>query len=156
MHSNGATKWHKKGLCSTLHRTIKVQAELKKEERKKVTSLSPVRLSATPWTAAHQAPQSMEFSGLESGVYWSGVPLREITSWEGRHWRKHTHEKGHVMLISAFTSELLWEHSINCEVTKPWVLISLPHLYLLNDFEQVTHPLWASASSCENEGTNTH
>ena len=27
---------------------------------------------ATPWTAAHQAPQSMGFSRQE---YWSGVPL---------------------------------------------------------------------------------
>ena len=27
---------------------------------------------ATPWTVAHQAPPSMEFSRLE---YWSGVPL---------------------------------------------------------------------------------
>ena len=35
-------------------------------------SLSRVRLSATPWTAAHQAPPSMEFSRQE---YWSGVPL---------------------------------------------------------------------------------
>ena len=35
-------------------------------------SLSRVRPSATPWTAAFQAPQSMEFSRQE---YWSGVPL---------------------------------------------------------------------------------
>ena len=33
---------------------------------------SHARLSATPWTAAHQAPLSMEFSRQE---YWSGVPL---------------------------------------------------------------------------------
>ena len=38
----------------------------------KVKSLSRVRLFATPWTAAHQAPPSMEFSRQE---YWSGVPL---------------------------------------------------------------------------------
>ena len=38
----------------------------------KVKSLSPVWLSATPWTAAHQAPPSMGFSRQE---YWSGVPL---------------------------------------------------------------------------------
>ena len=38
----------------------------------KVKSLSRVRLSATPWTAAHQAPPSMGFSRQE---YWSGVPL---------------------------------------------------------------------------------
>ena len=34
-------------------------------------SLSLVRLFATPWTAAHQAPQSMGFSRQE---HWSGVP----------------------------------------------------------------------------------
>ncbi|KAI4549385.1 hypothetical protein MG293_001715 [Ovis ammon polii] len=33
---------------------------------------SRVRLLATPWTAAYQAPPSMEFSRQE---YWSGVPL---------------------------------------------------------------------------------
>ena len=35
-------------------------------------SLSRVRLFATPWTAAYQAPPSMGFSRQE---YWSGVPL---------------------------------------------------------------------------------
>ena len=38
----------------------------------KVKSLSRVRLFATPWTAAHQAPPSMGFSRQK---YWSGVPL---------------------------------------------------------------------------------
>ena len=38
----------------------------------KVKSFSHVRLSATPWTAAYQAPPSMGFSRQE---YWSGVPL---------------------------------------------------------------------------------
>ena len=38
----------------------------------KVKSLSHVRPSATPWTAAFQAPPTMGFSRLE---YWSGVPL---------------------------------------------------------------------------------
>ena len=37
----------------------------------KVKSLSHVRLLATPWTAAYQAPLSMGFSRQE---YWSGVP----------------------------------------------------------------------------------
>ena len=43
-------------------------------ERKKVKmkSLSHVRLFATPWTVAYQAPLSMEFSRQE---YWSGLPL---------------------------------------------------------------------------------
>ena len=38
----------------------------------KVKSLSRVRLLATPWTVAFQAPLSMGFSRQE---YWSGVPL---------------------------------------------------------------------------------
>ena len=38
-------------------------------------SLSCVRLLATPWTAAYQAPWSMGFSRQE---YWSGVPLAPL------------------------------------------------------------------------------
>ena len=37
-----------------------------------VKSLSRVRLLATQWTAAYQAPPSMGFSRQE---YWSGLPL---------------------------------------------------------------------------------
>ena len=42
----------------------------------KVKSLSRVRLLATPWIAAYQAPPSMGFSRQE---YWSGVPLPSPT-----------------------------------------------------------------------------
>ena len=38
----------------------------------KVNLLTRVRLLATPWTAAYQAPPSMGFSRQE---YWSGLPL---------------------------------------------------------------------------------
>ena len=38
----------------------------------KVKSLSHVRLFVTPWTVAHQAPLSMEFSRQE---YWSVLPF---------------------------------------------------------------------------------
>ena len=38
----------------------------------KVKSLSRVRLFATPWTIAHQAPPFMEFSRQE---YWSELPF---------------------------------------------------------------------------------
>ena len=37
-----------------------------------VKSLSRVRLFATLWTVAHQAPRSMGFSRQE---YWSGLPF---------------------------------------------------------------------------------
>ena len=38
----------------------------------KVKSLSCVRLFGTPWTIAHQAPPSTEYSRQE---YWSGLPF---------------------------------------------------------------------------------
>ena len=41
----------------------------------KVKLLKRVRPSATPWTAAFQAPPSMGFSRQE---YWSGVPLSSL------------------------------------------------------------------------------
>ena len=37
-----------------------------------LSRFSRVRLCATPWTAAYQAPPSMGFSRQE---YWSGMPL---------------------------------------------------------------------------------
>ena len=40
-----------------------------------VKSLSHVRLFATPWTSAYQAPPSVGFSRQE---YWSGVPLPSL------------------------------------------------------------------------------
>ena len=43
-----------------------------KEKKEKVNSLSRVRLFATPWTVAYQAPLSMEFSRQE---YWSRLPF---------------------------------------------------------------------------------
>ena len=47
----------------------------------KVKSLSYVRLLATLWTAAYQAPLSMGFSRQE---YWSGLPLPSpIQNWPG-------------------------------------------------------------------------
>ena len=61
-----------------------------------VKSLSLVRLFVTPWTRAHQAPPSMEFSRQ---AYWSGLPfpspMRESEKWKWNHsvvsdsWRPH-------------------------------------------------------------------
>ena len=44
----------------------------KKAFSSKMKSLSRVRLFATPWTVAYQAPPSMGFSRQE---YWSGLPF---------------------------------------------------------------------------------
>ena len=48
----------------------------------KVKSLSRVRLFATRWTAAYQAPPSMGFSRQE---YWSGVPLPSVVEANSSH-----------------------------------------------------------------------
>ena len=45
---------------------------MKVKVKVKVKSLSRVRIFATPWTIAHQAPPSMGFSRQE---YWSGLPF---------------------------------------------------------------------------------
>ena len=53
--------------CHFLLQCIKVKSE---------TEVAQLCLTlATPWTAAHQAPLSMEFSRQE---YWSGVPLPSL------------------------------------------------------------------------------
>ena len=56
-----------------------------------MNSLSRVRLLATSWTAAHQAPKSMGFSRQE---YWSGVPLPS----------PHTHTHTHTAAAAAAKS----------------------------------------------------
>ena len=56
----------------------------------KVKSLSWVRLLATPWIAAYQAPPSMGFSKQE---YWSGVPLPS-PKWDLINVKKQLHSKG--------------------------------------------------------------
>ena len=48
----------------------------------KVKSLSPVRLLAIPWTAAHQASPPMGFSRQE---YWSGLPLPSAVVYSTQH-----------------------------------------------------------------------
>ena len=44
----------------------------------RVKLFSRVRLLATPWTAAYQAPPSMGFSRQD---YWSGVPLTSLVGY---------------------------------------------------------------------------
>jgi len=53
---------------------VAIPSPMQKSEKVKAKLLSceVVRLLATPWTSAHQAPPSMGFSRQE---YWSGVPL---------------------------------------------------------------------------------
>ena len=63
------------GLQSVRHdQATEQQKLLGKMKKVKVKSLSRVRLFATPWTVAYQAPPSMGFSRQEC---WSGLPFAE-------------------------------------------------------------------------------
>ena len=75
----------------------------------KVKSESEVTQSCltlvTPWTAAYQAPLSMEFSRQE---YWSGVPLPSPWLWWGLHNSKYTRNHWTVCLV--------WVNCVACEL----------------------------------------
>ena len=66
-------------------------------------SLSRVRLLATPWTAAYQAPPSMGFSREE---YWSGVPLYPLGN----------QKKSNMICFVAIFTSLWW--SGTCSISE--------------------------------------
>ena len=80
----------------------------------KVKSLSRVRLLATPWTAANQAPPSMGFSRQE---YWSGLPLPSLDSCLGPYYTsselvcfhcRHSSNKLNVIVTPFFAHSYQW------------------------------------------------
>ena len=79
-----------------------------------VKSLSRVRLLATPWTAAHQAPPSMGFSRWE---YWSGVPLPSPVSYYYHIYHIYTHIHDiSVHIISSHSSSLFLATPMWCSI----------------------------------------
>ena len=87
----------------------------------KVKSLSCIRLLATPWSAAYQAPPSMGFSRQE---YWSGVPLPSLI-------HVSSFLKDSIQFSSVTQSCLtLWD-SMDCStqaslsITNSWSLLKL-------------------------------
>ena len=85
----------------------------------KVKSLSRVRLVATPWTAAHQAPPSMGFSRQE---YWSGVPLsppwHPITSWQIDGEKSGNSDRFYFLGLQNHCR--WWLHPWNLNLVSPW------------------------------------
>ena len=71
----------------------------------KVKLLSRVRLCATPWTAAYQAPPSTRFASQE---YWSGLPLPSLLS-------SPTRNQTHILCIGRRNLN----HWTNREVPSP-------------------------------------
>ena len=86
--------------------------------RVKVKSLSRVRLSVTPWTAAYQAPPSMGFSRQE---YWSGVPLPSLNG-HSKHCQKSN-----------------WKYQVSHPSSPTLSLLSFPfYTYLLSTYHATT------------------
>ena len=91
----------------------------------KVKLLSCVRLSATPWTAAYQAPPSMGFSRQE---YWSGVPLPSLVWWLRKSNTCYAH-MGHLgFFLCEVPAQVFWSLKILVLSFKTWsVKVFYPH-----------------------------
>ena len=108
----------------------------------KVKSLSCVRLVATPWTAAHQAPPSMGFSRQE---YWSGVPLPSPLYRLSHQESPHTGNVIHAVVSSSLQPLALQHARPLCPSPSPEVCpSSCPlHWWCIQPF----HPLMPSSPS---------
>ena len=85
----------------------------------RLSRFSHVRLCATPWTAAHQAPPSMGFSRQE---HWSGVPWQHI--------KKHRH---HFANKSPYSQSCGFSSSHVIDMTvEPYRRLSAEELMLSN------------------------
>ena len=113
----------------------------------KVKSLSRVRPSATPWTAAFQAPPSMGFSRQE---YWRGVPLPSpmfswlmtksrpalcfvFSSWRKWNlwWENHYTKSQMFQFLITKLPENTWDHFVICG-----------HMQELETMQFLNHLLW--------------
>ena len=89
----------------------------------KVKSLSRVRLVATPWTAAYQAPLSMGFSRQE---YWSGVPLPSLHMGITR--CQYQNQTDYILCSQR------WRSSIQSTKTRPGADCGSDHEFLIVKF----------------------
>ena len=99
--------WHKLQYTRTSKTLCQVKEQTQKTTYCMCVSHS-VQLFATPWTVAHQAPLSMEFSRQE---YWSGLPCPSPRrSSRSRDWTQVSRIAGRFFTI--FTREAPNMHSV--------------------------------------------
>ena len=117
----------------------------------KVKSLSRVRPSATPWTAAHQASPSMGFSRQE---YWSGVPLPSPrrgsimikSNPTAPGWVNHKLKNNYitvsfteVKVLSPTSGSLAWGSGIRRRSSQSIFFFFLNHQFNFMNWSHVTH-----------------
>ena len=105
--------------------------------RKKVKSFSRVQLFAAPWTVAHQAPLSLEFSRQE---YWSGLPFPSPQNLPDR-------------AVEVRSPALQAEALPSDPPGKPSIVIKLCPVLWLHELQHASLPcpspsLWICPSSC--------
>ena len=88
-------------------------------------SLSHIRLLATPWTTAYQAPPSMGFSRQE---YWSGVPLPSPYSGQ----ISFTIDWFDLLAVQGTLKTLLQHHSTKASILQcsAFFMVQLSHPYM--------------------------
>ena len=116
--------------------------------RVKVKSLSRVRLFATPWTVAYQAPWSVEFSRQE---YWSGLPCpspERIFPTQGLNRNNSIYflRSSSVQFISVAQSSPTLCDPMNCSmpglpVHQQLLEFTQTHIHRVSDAIQPSHPL---------------
>ena len=98
---------------------------------KSLQSESEVRLLATPWTAAYQAPASMGFSRQE---YWSGVPLTSPLNCLHSDKKKNL-DLGHLVIYFSI-SNVICSRIYFILLTQHFILIHQIPVCLLNAWSQ--------------------
>ena len=105
-------------------------------------SLSCVRLLATPWAAAYQAPSSM---GLSRQEYWSGVPLpsplRLLEKEKKSSYKSltlHKWKRNKIKRWSARCLILFYSWSGRPQSQETYLIFSVPQSYAQNIFQQTT------------------
>ena len=92
----------------------------------KVKSLSCVRLFATPWTAAYQAPPPMGFFRQE---YWSGLPLPSPrdhhTKWnKPERKRQISYDIAYMQNLKCDTNELICKTETDSQTLKNKLMVT--------------------------------
>ena len=101
-----------------------------------LSCFSCVRLCATPWMAAHQAPPSLGFSRQE---YWSGVPLPSpACNYQIRS------DQISRSVVSDSATPWIAARQASLSITNSWSSLRL-NVHRVSDAIQPSHPLLSSS-----------